>query len=129
MSYATTAINRAELVTLEEMQLEVTKNNKAHGWYDTTRTFGDDVSLLHTEVSEMYEAFRRWGVDDATGPVTGLGHQRTLPKPEGVGSEVADVFIRLLDTCERYGIDLRAEYARKMAYNRTRPYRHGGKAA
>jgi NTP pyrophosphatase (non-canonical NTP hydrolase) len=116
----------AHVKPLEEMQLEVTENNKDHGWYDTNRSFGDDVSLLHTEVSEMYEAFRRWGLHDWTLNQESGG---PLPKPEGVGSEVADVFIRLLDTCERYGIDLQAEYERKMAYNRTRPYRHGGKAA
>lgn len=110
--------------TLEEMQLEVHENNVEHGWFEKARPFGDDVALLHTEVSEMYEAFRRWGTEDATrkGFVE-------LQKPEGVGSEVADVFIRLLDTCERHGIDLRAEYERKMTYNRTRPYRHGGKVA
>lgn len=122
--------------TLEEMQLEVHENNVAHGWFDTHRLFGDDVALLHSEVSEMYEAYRRWGLDDATSnehaKLYGThpeGGGRVLPKPEGVGSEVADVFIRLLDTCERMGLDLRAEYERKMVYNRTRPYRHGDKVA
>lgn len=112
--------------SLEEMQAEVHKNNVDHGWFDRLRLFAEDVALLHTEASEMYEAFRRWGLKDATFQ-SGDAHE--LPKPEGVGSEAADVFIRLLDTCERYGIDLRAEYERKMAYNRTRPYRHGNKAA
>lgn len=114
--------------TFEAMQAEIREVNTANGWHDgTERPFGDDIALLHTEVSEMYEAFRQWGMDDATGPVTGLGYQRTLPKPEGVGSEAADVLIRLLDTCDRYGIDLSAEYERKLAHNRTRGYRHGGK--
>lgn len=49
-------------------------------------------------------------------------------KPEGVGSEFADVLIRLLDDCSRWGVDLEAEYERKIRYNRTRAYRHGGKA-
>lgn len=113
--------------TLDEMQAEVYANNKAKGWFDSDRSFGDDVALLHTEVSEMYEAFRDHGTEDATDVVRGLGHQRTLPKPEGVGSEAADVLIRLLDTCQRHGIDLEFEYQRKMTYNRTRSYRHGGK--
>jgi NTP pyrophosphatase (non-canonical NTP hydrolase) len=108
--------------TLDEMQAEVYVNNKAHGWYDEERTVGDDVALLHTEVSEMFEAFRVTGLSDATESDPGLAYP---PKPEGFGSEVADVFIRLLDTCERRGVDLQFEYERKMAYNRTRPYRHG----
>lgn len=117
-----------EAKSLAQMQLEIHEVNVANGWYEGgKRAFGDDVSLLHSEVSEMYEAFRQWGMDDATGPVRGLGYQRTLPKPEGVGSEAADVLIRLLDTCDRNGIDLRAEYERKLAHNRTRGYRHGGK--
>ena len=34
-------------------------------------------------------------------------------------------FLRQL--CEEYEIDLLAEYERKAAYNRSRPYRHGNK--
>jgi NTP pyrophosphatase (non-canonical NTP hydrolase) len=141
MCYAMDDLNncdgpRQQLKTLEEMQAETRANNEAHGWYEDERPFGDDASLLHSEVSEMYEAYRDWGVDDATkgrhahpgyaGPCPTA--KCPLPKPEGVGSEVADVLIRLLDTCERHGINLRAEYERKLAYNRTREYRHGGKA-
>ena len=36
------------------------------------------------------------------------------------------MLIRLLDIADIYGIDLYAEYRRKMAWNATRPYRHGG---
>lgn len=103
--------------TIEEMQAEVYENNVAHGWFEADRSVGDDVALLHTEVSEMFEAYRVTGLLPSTDFDTG--------KPEDFGSEVADVFIRLLDTCQRRGVDLRAEYERKMAYNRTRPYKHG----
>ena len=52
-----------------------------------------------------------------------------VPKPLGVASEAADILVRLLDFCGENGIDLEAEYEKKMAYNRTRSYRHGGKKA
>lgn len=124
--------------TLEQMQAEVLSVNIRNGWLENERTVGDDVALLHSEVSEMLEAYREHGLWDATAPaekveVRTLGEvdpsyvAGALPKPEGFGSECADVLIRLLDTCERRGVNLRAEYERKIAYNRTRGHRHGGK--
>jgi NTP pyrophosphatase (non-canonical NTP hydrolase) len=123
---------RMHAKTLEEMQAEVYHNNVDHGWHENARPFGEDIALLHTEVSEAFEAYRLWGLDDATADVGmsgGVADYSALPKPEGVGSELADVFIRLLDTVDRAGIDLRAEYERKMAYNRRRAFKHGGKRA
>jgi NTP pyrophosphatase (non-canonical NTP hydrolase) len=106
------------------MQVEVVKNTVEHGWYEEYRTFGEDIALLHSEVSEALEAYRTWGAVDPT-PVHYWGDP--LPKPEGVGSEFADVLIRLLDSCARYDIDLEWEYERKAVYNQSRPYKHGGK--
>jgi NTP pyrophosphatase (non-canonical NTP hydrolase) len=128
--------------TLAEMQEEVDEFNTSHGWKDRARSFGDDMALLHSEVSETFEAWRNWQAEDVSvtqckdplhddysykvsdADLGALGH---FCKPEGIGSELADVLVRLLDTCARYDIDLQAEFDRKMAYNRTRPYRHGGK--
>ena len=128
---------------LNEMQDEVDEFNTSHGWKDTPRSFGDDMALLHSEVSEAFEAFRNWGTEDTTHKLcTNYVHESRgfeerqiseeeraahLCKPEGIGSELADVLVRLLDTCARYDIDLEWEFNRKMEYNRTRPYRHGGK--
>jgi NTP pyrophosphatase (non-canonical NTP hydrolase) len=175
------------------MQAEVRQINEALGWWDEDVLFLEAMALLHTEVAEASDAWRRWGTDDATDLDIGGG----LPKPEGVGSEFADILIRLLDDderygiglagrlgiigrgvfalnesflanmctlhgliakacwlwetgdtefgeigweeyltrvlsfllqlCEHYGIDLMAEYTRKVAFNRTRSYRHGNK--
>lgn len=104
--------------SIAQMTGEILDVCHAKGWYDQPVSFGEAIALLHSEVSEALEAWRRWGTGDATG---------TGGKPEGVGSEFADVFIRLLDYCSRFDVDLEAEYERKMAYNRTRPYRHGGR--
>lgn len=111
--------------SLEEYQQEIREINEANGWFDADRTFGDDVALLHSEVSEMFEAYRDHGLEDQTARQEAFSDK--LPKPEGVGSEAADILVRLLDTCGRYGIDIRGELERKIAYNATRGYRHGNK--
>lgn len=118
-----------ELRCLSEMAEEVYAVNVANGWFEEDRTFGDDIALLTTEVGEAYEAFRNWEFADATDtsiaysdPNGGMG------KPEGVGSELADILIRVLDTAKRRGFNLDYEYRRKLEYNKTRGYKHGGKA-
>lgn len=100
---------------------QVAAVNLANGWYDSERTFGDDIALLHSEVSEAFEAYRIDG-NVAMNSATGLYNK------DAVGAELADVLIRLLDTCHRYGVDLGLEFGRKLDYNRERPYRHGDKA-
>lgn len=130
-------------MNLAEMADAVREVNEANGWHDDSRTFGDEVALLHSEVSEMLEEFREHGADARLLRFEGGEGFVQLPeddpnakrwqeagyhgKPIGVASEAADILIRLLDTCGRYGIDLEAEFHKKLAYNRTRGHRHGGK--
>jgi NTP pyrophosphatase (non-canonical NTP hydrolase) len=114
--------------TLAELEQQVYEVNEANGWFEEDRTVGDDIALLHSEVSEMLEAFRDTGLSDAT-QADVVSHQGVVrrSKPEGFGSEAADVLIRLLDLCRRRGVDLEFEVQRKLAYNATRGHRHGGK--
>ena len=77
-------------LVLAELQAEVREVNEANGWFDSERPFSADMALLHTEVSELFEAMLN---GDA----------------ENTGEEFADIFIRLLDTAERYGHDLSGE--------------------
>lgn len=117
--------------SLAGMMAEVAEVNQANGWYDRERNFLESMWLLGSEMYEAGEAYREHGMDDMTPPWYDEGQPDASPrpKPEGVGSEFADVLIRLLDDCYRYGVDLEFEYRRKLAYNRTRGYRHGGKRA
>lgn len=119
---------------LRRMIEEVYRLNHAKGWFENDRSVGDLCALLHSEVSEVLDAYRKTGMSDATQKVYGVsedGRDRVVKgeKPQGVGSEMADIFIRLLDMAKRWDIDLIAEYERKMRYNWTRPYRHGDKYA
>ena len=117
---------------LSSAEEDVYRVNVANGWFDDDRTVGDDIALLHTEASEMFEAYREGGLGDQTAitasDITGVRQPGdALPKPEGFGSEAADVLIRLLDTCKRRGVNLAWEFERKLAFNATRGHKHGGK--
>lgn len=210
-----------EQMTAEIREVVVAKGFRPAEGGPGTNTWGDYVALLHSEISEALEAYRDRRLEDATRLPTcrnvrcerlnrsnprpgdadfGLGappcpaEHLDLPKPEGVGSELADVWIRLLDMADvfeiplhwphltiaktsslrgfftpdgltsfgdhmtwlhrlvaelgdartdwratkvavltgaitavaaKYGVDLEAEYERKLAYNRTRSWRHG----
>lgn len=107
--------------SLKEMADEVTAWAITKGWEpDPERTFGDELALIHSEVSEALEAYRDWKFMDTTLKEEGS-------KPEGVGSEFADILIRLLHYANCHDINLEWEYERKMAYNEKRPWRHGGR--
>jgi hypothetical protein len=110
---------------VEDAQRRIKEVNVNNGWYLESRPFSADIALLHSEVSEMYEAYRDWGLKDMT--KEDPSDQNIRQKPEGVGSEAADIFIRLLDTCDRFNINLIQEFSRKLAFNATRGYKHGGK--
>ncbi len=117
---------------LQAMGEEVYAWADSKGWNNPPPTFGEAVALLHSECSEALEAYRDHGLEDVTGNTTLTRNERhdlvAVPaKPEGVGSEFADVLIRLLHYSALFGVDLDAEYERKMAYNITRAYRHGGR--
>lgn len=107
---------------LYEWSAEVETINREKGWYDKEVTFGEMIALLHSEVSEMLEGFRN------RDPMATSVYFEMGKKPESIGSEAADVIIRVLDLCNRFEIDIEHEMSIKMAYNETRPHRHGGKA-
>ena len=90
------------------------------GFHDEPRSVGDLIALMHSELSEAFEHFRN-GHNLAEVFYTENG------KPDGVSTELADVVIRIFDFCGRYGIDLEYVIENKMAYNATRPHKHGGK--
>lgn len=96
----------------------------SRGWHPGPPPINDiprHLMNVHTEVSELWEAYRR-GTLDAPSEHEGLN----LSQFE---EELADIIIRALDLGQMYGIDLKRAVGMKDQFNRQRPYRHGGKLA
>jgi NTP pyrophosphatase (non-canonical NTP hydrolase) len=103
-----------EVLPLAEMQAEVAAYCELMGWNDSPVTFPAALALLHSEVAEASDAWRVHGLADATrylehmheddGTVEGCPGCFQNPKPEGVGSEFADILIRALDDSDRFGL-------------------------
>ena len=105
---------------ISDLCREAHETAKEKGWHDKEVLVSDFIANTHAEVSETFEEYR------AGRPLTEI-RMDEKGKPEGIPVEIADYFIRGFDFCELNGIDLNCAIALKMEYNKTRPYRHGGK--
>lgn len=139
---------------LTEFAKEVHENAVAHGWWESEVGFPEIIAMCHSELSEALEEFRgnrpilyypcnyggrRVCVDDKAGENVTCGSRVYDPenpespckarsnRPEGVAVELADCILRILDFCGKKNIDIEDVIKRKHEYNKTRPYRHGGK--
>lgn len=122
-------------IMLNDFAKEVYENSKAHGWYDSGRTFGDVVALCHSELSEALEEYRKhmplvYFVDETADTDGGIETDMSRyngQKLEGIATEMIDCIIRILDWCGSKGVDVENLLRLKHEYNKTRPYKHGGK--
>lgn len=112
-------------MTIKEIMEQSHKTALEKGWWEPAKSFGEEVALFHSEISEALEEFRNGHsvVDIYFSPLD----LSDAKKPEGIPIELADLIIRIADTCAYYGIDLERAIMLKMQYNQTRPHRHGGK--
>lgn len=78
------------------------------GWHDKPREVGTLLCLVHSEVSEAMEGFRKDLMDDH------------LPKRKMAEVELADAVIRIFDLAGREGFDLGGALVEKLQYNANR---------
>lgn len=118
-------VARGEM-TIEALIEEAHRTALEKGWWDKgrARPIGEQFANFHAEISEAWEEYRK---GTSISEVTTDEHG----KPEGFTVELADVFIRIADTIGAYGLTdvFCLALQRKMLYNKTRPWRHGGKVA
>jgi NTP pyrophosphatase (non-canonical NTP hydrolase) len=101
----------------------------------TEKGFGirdeDDIPkalcLIHSEVSEALEEYHK--PEKALNEIyyTYLGGGVFDTKPEGFAVELADAVIRICHLAGDLDLDLEKAIQEKMAYNTTRPHKHGKK--
>jgi len=122
---------------LNELRDEAYAYAKQKGFHDEPCSLGERLMLIVSELSEALEADRK-GRPFEPNKTTSILWK--LPDPENVSSsfyennikgsvaeEIADAIIRLCDFAGVYDIDIEWHVKAKMAYNKTRPFKHGKK--
>lgn len=101
---------------IAELVKEAHTTSVEHGWWEKEPDFGTLIALCHSELSEALEEYRE-----------GRTPQDMIYPKTGIPYELADTIIRIFDICGQYEIDLEKAIQEKMAYNKERTYKHGGK--
>lgn len=106
-------------MTVQELVDAAFETAKDKGWHDPAPSTAEFIALTHSELSEALEQARDGRA------MNEVYRTAESPKPEGVPIELADAIIRIADFCGQHDIDLEQAIEDKMAYNRSRPRRHG----
>jgi hypothetical protein len=123
-------------MTIAEMAQAAFQNSRSKGFHDgPSLNIGEKLMLMVSELAEAleehrdgnfntYYRYRSEGTDHIENVPEFYG---VLGKPEGFIVELADVIIRIGDLAGALGRaeELEKVLLEKMAYNRTRPHKHG----
>jgi NTP pyrophosphatase (non-canonical NTP hydrolase) len=109
--------HKAFIDAYNELANEINEIACEKGWWDAERNDGEIICLMHSELSEALEGLRHGNPPD--------DH---IPEYTSVEAEMADVLIRIADYGKARGLRIAEAAVAKIAYNKTRPHKHGGKA-
>ena len=119
-----------EEMNINELAIAIYRDALIKGWHTPKEEENQFIEMtcnnLHDEVSELHEAWRSnelHALCDKSDKMVTAGIRPLTCLEE----ELADILIRALEACAFQGVEPEDIISRKMAYNRTRPHRHGGK--
>jgi len=103
-----------EDLSFVNLQKDIHRNARAKGFWDGPVNVGEKLALIHSEISETLEAYRKGNPPDDK-----------LPSFKSATVELADAVIRIMDLAEGMGMDLAGTILAKHKYNLSRPRKHG----
>jgi len=104
--------NRSE-IDLRSLIRDAHSRARTSGFWAGPRNAGEAIALMHSELSEALEAVRSDAMSEK------------IPGFSGLEEELADAIIRICDYAGGMGLFLPEAIEAKMAYNATRPKKHG----
>lgn len=145
ITYCKQAATKAALAssTINSLSQAIYEANKEKGFWpkDKDRNIGEALMLITSELSEALEADRKARranypayedvfesiADEMKDPYGDLAHECAFKAhiKDTFEDELADAVIRLLDLCGGLGINIGRHIYLKVAFNATRPHRHG----
>ena len=96
-----------KIVMLNLLANEIHENARTKGFYDESVPFPQAIALIHSEASEALEA------------------NRNAEPVNNIVEELADIVIRVLDTCGYHSYNIGSAVIEKMEKNTRRERKHG----